>query len=453
MKKYIINITYTFMAVLLVLNNSSCKKFLDEKPDKRLVVPSTLTDLQAMLDYSNVMQVNEPYSAEASADNFYLTTANWQSLPETDRAMYTWERDHIYVEIFNDWYYLYNKVYYANVVLDALPKIERNTSNSTDWDNVKGQALMIRGKCFMNALWLWSAAYDGTTASNDPGIPLRLSSDQTEISVRASVKDSYDQVIKDFTEAARLLPSRPLHPIRASKVSAYGYLARTFLSMRDYAHAGLYADSSLQINNSLINYNTLNASANFPISAYNTEVNYAVTYFNSFVDISYAKVDTGLYAMYANNDCRKTVFFKTNTDGSYGFKGTYTGGSGGMAGITSDEMYLTRAECFARGGNKASALADLNSLLQLRMKPPFAPITANTADEALAIILRERRKELLFRGLRWMDLKRLNKEGANILLKRVVNNQTYILQPNDLRYALAIPEYVINITGMQQNPR
>lgn len=57
------------------------------------------------------------------------------------------------------------------------------------------------------------------------------------------------------------------------------------------------------------------------------------------------------------------------------------------------------------------------------------------------------------RGLRWMDLKRLNKDSANIILTRQVNGQTYTLQPNDLRYALPLPEDIIQITGMQQNPR
>ena len=71
----------------------------------------------------------------------------------------------------------------------------------------------------------------------------------------------------------------------------------------------------------------------------------------------------------------------------------------------------------------------------------------------MALILLERRKELLMRGLRWMDLKRLNMEGAAITLTRTVNGQVYTLPPNDLRYALPIPEDVIAISGMQQNPR
>ena len=74
-------------------------------------------------------------------------------------------------------------------------------------------------------------------------------------------------------------------------------------------------------------------------------------------------------------------------------------------------------------------------------------------DEEKRRRLKERRKELLFRGLRWSDLKRYNRDGAGISLERTVNGTTYTLPPNDLRYAIAIPEDIIKMTGMPQNPR
>lgn len=83
----------------------------------------------------------------------------------------------------------------------------------------------------------------------------------------------------------------------------------------------------------------------------------------------------------------------------------------------------------------------------------FVPFTASTSSGALATILAERRKELMMRDLRWMDIKRLNKEGAGITLKRIVAGQPYQLQPNEPRFALPLPAYVLALTGMQQNPR
>ncbi|HEY0177744.1 MAG TPA: RagB/SusD family nutrient uptake outer membrane protein, partial [Pedobacter sp.] len=71
----------------------------------------------------------------------------------------------------------------------------------------------------------------------------------------------------------------------------------------------------------------------------------------------------------------------------------------------------------------------------------------------LRIVLQERRKELIMRGIRWMDIKRLNKEGANITLTRKLNGNVYTLPANDLRFALPIPDDVIAFSGMKQNLR
>lgn len=93
-------------------------------------------------------------------------------------------------------------------------------------------------------------------------------------------------------------------------------------------------------------------------------------------------------------------------------------------------------------------------LLEKRWIPgTFVPFTAANQQEALDIIRDERKKEMLMRGTRWSDLKRYNRDGANITLTRTVNGKQYELPPNDLRYAVAIPEEIIKISGIPQNPR
>ncbi|MES2329676.1 MAG: RagB/SusD family nutrient uptake outer membrane protein [Bacteroidota bacterium] len=440
--------------VLVFLISTSCKKFLDEKSDKKLVIPSTLADLQALLDNSNTLVLNDPYAPEFCSDNIYLLTPSWLSLPDYVRGMYIWNKDNIFEPTTNDWSSLYRKVYVTNTVLETLQKIEKVASNEEEWNNIKGQALMIRGKSFLCAVLIWAPAYDSTSANSDMGIPLRLNTDLAETAVRPSVQQTYVQAISDLQASIPLLPKRGIHQIRACKAAAYGLLARTYLSMRNYPKSGLYADSSLQINATLLNYNTVSISPTFPIALFNTEINYYTTFSNTVFTNSYGRVDSLLYASYAANDCRKTLFFSANTDGSFGFRGSYTASAAGFGGVASDEVYLTRAEAFARAGMTNEALTDLNTLLQARIKTgTFTPVTASGSSDALAKILLERRKELLWRGLRWMDIKRLNKEGAGITLKRIVNNTVYTLAPNALGFALPIPEYVINLSGMPQNPR
>ena len=87
------------------------------------------------------------------------------------------------------------------------------------------------------------------------------------------------------------------------------------------------------------------------------------------------------------------------------------------------------------------------------MTGTFTPYPIQSAAEALDTILVERRKELAFRGIRWSDLRRLNKEGWNITLTRNLNGVMYTLPPNSELYTLPIPPDVINSSGIIQNPR
>jgi hypothetical protein len=122
-------------------------------------------------------------------------------------------------------------------------------------------------------------------------------------------------------------------------------------------------------------------------------------------------------------------------------------------------MYLTRAECYARTGDKDKAMDDLNKLLENRWYTgTYTYQTAATSDEALTKVLEERRKELLMRGLRWSDLRRLNKDNTrkkDLVRSLTINGvtTTYTLPPNDLRYVLLIPKNVIDNSSITQNPR
>ncbi|HTH31212.1 MAG TPA: hypothetical protein VL946_07665, partial [Lacibacter sp.] len=105
-------------------------------------------------------------------------------------------------------------------------------------------------------------------------------------------------------------------------------------------------------------------------------------------------------------------------------------------------------------GETANALAALNTVLTKRWKTgAFVPLITTNNQQVLEWVLAERRKESAFRDLRWMDLKRLNREGAGIQLQRKIGSEDFILMPNDLRYAMPIPEDIILMTGMPQNPR
>jgi tetratricopeptide (TPR) repeat protein len=282
-------------------------------------------------------------------------------------------------------------------------------------------------------------------------------------STRSTVQETYDQIIADFKEAAQLLPDAGLYPTRPGKLAAFGALARTYQAMRDYVNAGKYADSVLLRNNYLIDYNTLSPSANPVFQPFHKEVIfYSRGTSNTLTtNLTGGRTDSNLVKSYVADDLRKSLFYSLNADNTYSFRGSYEGSANGFwvfDGIATDEIYLIRAESRARAGNVNDAMKDLNDLLVTRWKKisgvsTYVDQTATDATDALNKILFERRKELVHRGLRWTDLRRLNLEGADITLIRIVNNITYTLPPNDLRWVLLIPQEVLNMANLQQNPR
>ena len=443
----------------------ACKKtdFLNAKPDQSLVVPSSLDDFQAILNNDFIMNgfgsSGYPVLGETGADDYFMSNDKYNNyLKPTYQNACIWNKDVFGAGAVLDWDLPYRSVFYSNVVLDGLQNITQTKDNSTQWNTVKGSALVFRANAFFLLSQIFARQYDSVTASTDWGVPLRLHADINEKISRATVKDTYNEIINDLTIASPLLPPKVLYPTQPSRAAAYGLLARVYLSMRAYHRALLYADSCLQLQHGLMDYNTIDTTAFFPFQRFNTEVIFTYLLQNIELNpvlptISY--VDSALYASYAKNDLRKLIFYK-DVGGGSGFCGTYDQSGYVFGGLATDEMLLTKAECEARENNQLSAMSDLNTLLVERFETgTFTPETANSATEALLKILNERRKELVMRGLRWTDLRRLNKESSLAkTLYRTINGMVYSLPPNDIRYTYPIPSYVISFNpGMPQNIR
>lgn len=448
---------YFFIALFLCLSALGCKKYLDAKSSKAYSTISSLADAQALLDYYPHVNNYSSSAGEASADNYYLSYADFLSLSSDYlRNCYTWQDPAMNPNSINDWMQIYDLVYIANTVLNCLNTIEQTSDNISTWKDVEGQAYFYRARAYLEGAWVWCPAYDSASAASDLGMVLRLDPDFNETSVRATNQETYQQIIADLKKADQLLPSTTIHKLRPCKGAAYALMARTYLSMRNYSQVLLYADSALQQNSYLMDFNNTSlvvASASYPIPKYNNEIYADSRFSNSLLP---GKTDSTLYKSYSTYDLRKTVFFKSNTDGSHSFKGSYSHSSVLNSSVTVDEVYLMRAEAKCRLGDIDGALADLNKLLLFRYKTGyFTPYSGLSQSEALTLILNERRKELLMRGLRWIDIKRLNKEGYKISLTRSEGNNTYSLPPDNLHFQLLIPSNIILLTNgsIKQNPR
>lgn len=450
MKAILIIITLS-VAILIF---GACDKYLDVQSNNKLVVPKELDDLQKLLDNVRIMNNNFCSRGEKACDDYFVPEINYKALNDVEKLDYIWE-DSQY-NFSNDWSSMYNVVYIANLVLERIDKIDRNEQNAAKWDGVKGAALFFRANSYLSLLWTYAKAYQQNTAETDLGIVLRETSDFNVKSVRASVDDSYKKVVADLETSISLLPLEPDHVVQPSKLAVYGVLARAHLSMRQYDLALKYADLYLQRRNELLDYNNSNEvklTAAFPFSLFNKETTFYMELKPTILSNAYSNIDSVLYRSYDSNDLRKQAYFKL-TANTVNFKGQYSGSTLLFGGVATDEIYLIRAECLARAGKLVEAQADLNNLLATRYKArTYKPYILTESGEVLKVILSERRKELVYRGLRWMDIKRLNLEGQEIVLKRLVDGKEYRLLPNENRYALPLPADIVRIAGIPQNPR
>ena len=118
------------------------------------------------------------------------------------------------------------------------------------------------------------------------------------------------------------------------------------------------------------------------------------------------------------------------------------------------EIYLIKAECLARRNEVSAAMQWIDQLLVTRYRTgTYTPMLAANREDALQKIWTERRKELVLRGSRWSDLKRLNREGQGINLSRTLNGTVYSLPAGDARYVFALPVEEIEVSGLVQNER
>lgn len=447
------------MVIYLVVIQTSCKKeWLEIKSDKQQAIPVTLKDFQAVLDYTYIMNFNEIALGEIASDGHYVTESAWSSATSGPaRNAYTWSHDQSYSKLFS-FELTYQRIFYSNLVLDGLPNI--NTKGATEqdsWNNIKGQALFNRAEAFFALAQLYAQPYNTSTAATDLGIPIRLNSNITIQSTRSTVKETYDQIINDLKQSASLLPVTPVYLTRGSKPAVYGLLARTYLVMNNYDSALFYADKTLQLKSTLIDYNALDPSNGY-VGLFNSEVLFHVSLFTDEMDdfVTYnCFIDPSLYASYDADDLR-SLFFTVNPDNTISFWGNYNDNEYELfSGIAVDEIYLIRAECYARKGNMNSAMTDLNNLRKKRWNNSVAypVLTAINSDDALVKILNERKKELVLRNLRWSDLRRLNKDDRfKITLTRTIGGNTYTVEPNSYKYTFPIPVDVIQLSGMPQTP-
>lgn len=442
--------------ILLSVSLFSCTDFLDEKSDKQLAVPYTLQDFQALMDDASYIGTKSAVEGEMSTDDYYLSENDLGQMTESDRGIYNWAS---YVAHDDrgttGWQHAYREVYYCNLVIEGISKMPEREKNSVRGKDILGQAYLNRAAAMFNMAEIWTMGYDDKMLDSPYGLPVRNSTNFNEKSIRSTIGETYSVIENDLLKAKELLPQEVSSTFRPSKAGAYGLLARFYLFKSDFDRATLYADSSIYLHGEkLLDYKELNQDKRYsmPLPENNPEVVlYRLFASSPLLTQSRTKITKSLLDLYQPYDIRRKLFYTENQDGSEYFKGSYDGSSGLFCGIALDELYLIRMEGLVRQGKEEEAIVSLKKYLPTKIGIEYNDIIID--NNLLDFLLTERRKQLITRGIRWSDVKRLNREGYDISLQRKEGATTGVLPPNDLRFALPLPQRVLDFAGIQPNPR
>ncbi|NJX16057.1 RagB/SusD family nutrient uptake outer membrane protein [Tamlana crocina] len=465
--KYTIIILVSF-----VLTGCTRDNFLDFQP-KGKVIPSKIEEFRALLDqvepdpnvnFTQGFGTHHDFTIIAS-DNYLLT--------EQVRASFGISPEEINLYLFkeqistengddNNWIRYYNQIYVANVVLEGLKTVENGTPEAIA--EVKADASLQRAFAYFNLVNIYSVHYNPETADTDLGVPIR---DGIELEgadfTRASVAEIYDLILNDINNNIEALPD--LQPanlsFRPSKAGAYAFLARVLIYQAKYeealeaANKGLALKNSLRdINNDPVDPRDANVLA-YPLAVQDEQLIW-------FKDSGgFTLVTTPeFYGLYDDNDQRKKWFADART---YFFAEidnpvfvAHRANNNTNVSLTTADLYLMRAECYARLGDIELANKDLNTLRVNRFKTgAYVPVDITDQDNLIAFVKDEIRREKAMSTLRIFDIKRYNRfDNANITVTHSFNGETVSIAPNSLNWALPIAtNYILANPEIEQNPR
>ena len=432
---------------------SSCSKAIDQDPSHTIDGSqffNTVEDYEKALIgvYARLLQDGYYGTSNTGAnalvglpdimsDNLFESSESLGNFQDYSRWTYTADD----ASISDMWLDMYRIVQQANLVMRGIDKLA--ASNPGAVNRIKAQAIALRAMAHFDLLRYFGEDEDRNSTAK--GIAYVDVFDVEQKPARLSVKASYDKIESELKTAKALMLNMD-KAIQGNGTSSgdrsyvddmvvNAILARMYLTSNEL-------DSAVKYSTLVINARPLATRTNFPniwIDVTTAEVIWSVKFesFNSPIgSVMYYSVGnraeyrptTNLLSLYDQaNDIRYPSYFRVvqrganrndptrpartvlikhdakqssipKPDGIVNFKAFRTG-----------EMYLIRAEAYARlgGANEALGLADLNTLRAARING-YVPVVLAGQDLLNAIEV-ERRKELVGEGHRFLDLKRTSR--------------------------------------------
>lgn len=381
--------------------------------------------------------------------------------------------------------------YYAiknyNIVIANAALVEDETLLPSV-DILKGIALFCRASSYLTLARYYGNAYDPATAATDLCVPLVLVYDQLEKPARATVKQVYDQILKDLDEAESLLAEVP--GAIGSEVptidAVYALKARYYLDVQDYDEAFTMA---LNVIGSEAGY-TLANTAEAMLAEY---VNDAGTepIIQLYASIAEGAKSNGMYApvrkddtvgkyfspyfvptktlvnSYSDGDLRFQTWYSKDKypirmganyyDGVYVFIKYYDNpalrsgpdetGAKAAKPLMISEMYLIAAEAAAQNQSYDDAKTILNAL-QLARKATFT-------EGSLEDVKKEWYRETVGEGLRFACAKRWGESlgarpsqtGADYVVIKGAEYDERTLSADSYVWNWPVPTYEMKLNG------
>lgn len=493
--KYIDKVVPLAMAVLSL---TACGDFLDKEPSKNVNTPiKTANQLQALLDNTSKIREENVFAFYANDDDtipmgmydvhpttFADVSKYYMLSPkaiENDNSDDFWEQE-------------YAKIYDANVAINSIGEV---TGSDAEKNAVLADACFMRAWSFFTMAVYYCRPYCEAN-KQELGLPLRLGTDFQESLKRATLEETFAQIMSDLDRAAELCPtSRAVADARwrVTPCAVNAFYARLYLYMGDYDKALSYATAALKDAPELYDYNNFKAGRTLSYDAYGDmpaqEVIPCETNDWSMQDIY--KFQEFIYIRMAYNPYQFTVPSNAllslyDHDSDLRFKWFYNihgnrrmnipyecyrynymdDGEYSFSGLSTAETMLCQAECLVRTGQWQQGMEVVNTLRANRYATGSNyTLTATSQADALKKVLEERRRECAF-GMRMYDVKRLavNSDGSDDARVRrtfytvstnsidTSTTEAINLSGDDKRMALPINIYDINASQgqIEQNP-
>ncbi len=415
-----------FIAVSAFTFNA-CDKWIETPPPNELIADSAITsadDLQRLLNSSYNEMANTfggftQMMSEMMSDNL--------SLPNNNDLREVYTHNVLFFNSTSGGHYgnLYRIIFRANFVQDNLSKVNLSEDEK---NRFLGEIKFLRAMCHFQAVRLYAHPYGYTPDNSHAGIAICTTA-STKPQARKSVKEAYEAILTDLTEAQQMLPTE--NGNYANRFAAKALLAHVYFQMGQYSNAAAFATEVIESGkyqlSDTVNLFTPEASKEYIFAIISTSASdkrsggYSDNYSPGNPT---CQMDRALFASIGDtSDLRQKMLTAVNAGAANEFIKTeaFNAPFFDVPILHLTQMHLIRAESLAKTGSDLSkAVDDINAIINRAYSNDARKLNSSSAT-ALDIITEtryQRRIELLFQGDRTHEIKRLGAiEGEKIFVR------------------------------------